>query len=237
MPTPVNGGIYSGIAAMDSAQRRLEAITSNLANLSSTGYKRLSTSTQSFQASLRGKLEPQISTRTVLDFSQGVLRNTGNPYDLALHGSGFFAVETSEGEVYTRNGQFRVDAEGLLQTIEGYPVAWDGARGTIDPLGVEVSVDEEGLVRQGDVEVGRLRIVDFEETGRLEFDRKGFYHASGSMRETTSTAVVRQGTLEGANVSAVDEMVAMIATQRSFESASKLMQTIEQSYRRLTRAR
>ena len=100
-----------------------------------------------------------------------------------------------------------------------------------------MSVDSEGLMRQGDVEVGRLRIVDFEEPGRLEFDRKGFYHAAGSMREATPTAIVHQGTLEGANVSAVDEMVAMIAAQRSFESASKLMQTIEQSYRRLTKAR
>ena len=230
-------GIYSGIAAMNSAERRLEAITSNLANLSSTGYKRLSTATQSFESELRGNMEPQISTRTVLDFSQGVLRNTGNPYDLALHGSGFFAVETAAGEVYTRNGQFRVDDEGLLQTIEGFPVAWDGPRGTIDPLGLDVSVDTEGLVRQGETEIGRLRIVDFEDPTLLEFDRKGFYHASGEMYETTPTAVVRQGTLEGANVSAVDEMVAMIAAQRSFESSAKLMQTIEQSYRRLTRAR
>ena len=222
---------------MNSAERRLEAITSNLANVSTNGYKRLGTATHSFETTLRGKLEPQIATKTVLDFSQGLLRQTGNTLDLALHGSGFFAVETESGEVYTRNGQFRLDDEGMLQTIEGFPVAWDGARGTIDPFGVDVSVDTEGLVRQGADEIGRLRIVDFERPERLAFDRKGFLHASGSMREATAAATVHQGSLETSNVSAVDEMVALITTQRRFESASKLMQTIEQSYRRLTRAR
>jgi flagellar basal-body rod protein FlgF len=233
----MNGGLYSGIAAMNAAERRLEAVAANLANVSATGYKRVGTATQSFASELRGKMEPQIATRTVHDFSQGELRATGNTYDFALTGSGFFAVETAAGERYTRSGQFRLDENGTLLNLDGYPVAWEGARGVIDPLGEEPVVDRAGNVRQAEVDLGRLRIVDFDDSARLVVGRGGLFDAPQGMRETFSAADVQQGSLEGSNVSPMDEMVALISTQRRFESASRLLTMIEQSYRRLTRPR
>jgi len=230
----MNRGLYQGVQAMSAAEGRLESIATNLANLSVNGYKRRTTATESFDATLRGKLSRQVRSRTSVDFSQGVLRATGETYDLALEGSGFFAVETPRGEAYTRGGHFQVDSAGTLQTHDGLPVAWESARGTIDPQGEEVRVDPDGQVWQGEQQVGRLRLVDFAQPGRLEADRLGYLHAPPGLTEAAREGEVRQGHLEQSNVSAVDEMVALIATQRSYESAARLMSSIEQGYRRLT---
>lgn len=222
---------------MRSAERRMEAIASNLANMGVNGFKRRSMATNAFDAVLRGQVQRQIGTRTVVDHSQGTLVQSDGPFDLALTGAGFFAVETRSGEAYTRNGQFRVDDAGVLQTLEGYPVAWEGSRGTIDPTGLPVLIDPEGRVMQGEDQLGQLRIVDFEDASALSQDRSGYYHAHGRALEAPHRAVVRQGLLESANVNAVDEMVAMISAQRSFESATRLMQMIDQTYRRLNSLR
>jgi flagellar basal body rod protein FlgG len=230
-------GLYEGVAAMHSAERRMEAIASNLANMGVHGFKRRSQATNAFDVVLRGQLQRQVGTRTVVDHGQGTLVQSDGQFDLALAGAGFFAVETEGGEAYTRNGQFRVDDSGVLQTLEGYPVAWQGARGTIDPTGLPVLVDPEGRVMQGEAALGQLRIVDFEDTGALTQDRRGYYHAQARAQEAPHRASVRQGLLEAANVHAVDEMVAMIAAQRAFESATRLMQMIDQTYRRLNSLR
>jgi flagellar basal body rod protein FlgG len=211
----------------------MEAITSNLANLGVHGFKRRSMAANGFDAVLRGQVQRQLGTRTIVDHSQGTLVQGDGPYDLALSGAGFFAVETPQGEAYTRNGQFRVDDSGVLQTLEGYPVAWRGPRGTLDPTGPEVLIDPEGNVLQGGEAIGQLRIAGFERADALTQDRRGFYRATGAAREAPHQAVVRQGMLEAANVNAVDEMVAMISAQRAFESATRLMQMIDQTYRRL----
>jgi len=230
----MNRGLYTGVQAMSAAERRLESIATNLANVSVHGYKRRGTTTQSFDSLLRGRLQRQVGTRTRVDHGQGALDATGETYDLALFGSGFFTVETPRGEAYTRGGRFHVDAAGLLQTQDGYPVAWEGPRGTIDPQGPEVRVDPEGQVWQDEAQVGRLRLVDFADPARLEPDRRGYLHAPADLAPAAREGEVRQGHLERSNVSAVDEMVALIATQRSYESAARLMSSIEQGYRRLT---
>lgn len=230
----MNKGLYDGVAAMASAEKRLESIVSNLANLNVNGFKRHGSSTESFDAVLRGVSRRQVTTRTSIDFQQGTLRPTGNDYDLALAGQGFFSIETPEGEKYTRDGQFRVDEQGVLQTHSGSPVAWAGARGTIDPLGESVRFDKGGVVWQGSANVGRIKLTNFENTEGLTHAGTGLFHRPDSLNIATHTAEVRQGYLERANVNAVDEMVGMISAQRSFESASRLLSMIDQTYRRLT---
>jgi flagellar basal body rod protein FlgG len=230
-------GLYDGLAAMNSAERRMDAITSNLANLGVNGFKRRSVATNSFDAVLRGRVERQVGTRTVVDHSQGTLVQSDGQFDLGLAGAGFFAAETERGEAYTRNGQFHVDDAGVLQTNEGYPVAWQGGRGTLDPTGAEVLIDPEGHVMQGGQSVGQLRLVNFARPSELYQDRSGYYRAPRGAVEIPHEASVRQGVLESPNVNAIDEMVSMISAQRAFESATRLMQMIDQTYRRLTSPR
>jgi flagellar basal body rod protein FlgG len=233
-PVRVNEGLYSGVSAANAAERRLDAVTQNLANLDVSGFKRRATSLASFDVALRGGIERQTRSRSSVDYSQGPVGATGNPLDLALAGPGFFAVEGARGELYTRDGRFHLDASGVLQTADGLPVAWDGGRGTIDASGLAVQVDAEGVVTQGTERVGKLRIVDFAASDRLHQVGRGYFQAPRGAGERASSAEVRQGHVERANVSAVDEMVELISVQRSFESATRLLAMIDQSYRRLT---
>ena len=233
----MTSGIYEGVQAMAAAEARLQSVATNLANLDVHGYKRRASATTAFEARLGDRVGRQIATRTVVDHDQGSLTQTGNPFDLALSGKGFFAVETEHGEAYTRNGRFRVDDEGVLQTHAGEPVAWQGARGTVDPLGEDVRVDPEGVVFQGEARVGQLRIANFRAVEMLQPAGDGNFHRARGQQEAAHQAVVRQGFVERANVNAIDEMVSMIAIQRSFESSARLMNMIDQTYRRLTQAR
>ena len=222
---------------MTSAEKRLEVIASNLANLGTNGFKRTSTSSASFDALLEGRVVRGVASSRGIDFAQGPLRATGEPYDLALHGEGFFAVEGPGGELYTRDGRFVVDERGVLQTVEGRPIAWEGARGTLDPVGAPVTIDAEGRVRQGELPVGTIRVVAFVRPGLLRPQSGGFFSAPSEALARPSLAQVRQGHLETANVSAVDELVALIAVQRRFEAGTRVMTAIDQSYRRLANPR
>lgn len=230
----MNEGLYSGVAAMNASERRLDAVASNLANVSATGFKRRGTAMATFDAVLRGETQRQTGVRETVDQSQGTLQLTGNSYDLALSGPGYFAVEGQRGEMYTRDGRFHTDSKGVLQTADGFPLAWEGARGTIDPTGQDVLIDPEGQVKQGDQPIGRLRVVDFADPSRLSSAGGGYYRAPRGLKEATAKAQVMQGQIEQANVSSVDEMVELIAVQRSYESATRLLSMIDQSYRRLT---
>jgi len=235
--TPVTDGLTHSVQALGSAEKRLEMIASNLANLSAPGFKRTADVVHSFDSVLGNRVQRRTVTRRETDFSQGTLQSSANTYDLALHGRGFFTVEGARGELYTRDGRFLVDDKGVLQTQEGLSVAWQGARGTIDPTGAAVTVDAAGNVRQGDAEIGQLRIVDFDRPSELVTRRGGFFEAPTQLVPRPSEAEVRQGYIEQANVSAVDELVAMIAVQRRFEMGTRVMGSIEQSYRRLTNPR
>lgn len=230
-------GLTYSVQAMGAAERRMEMIAANLANLNAAGFKRSIDRVQAFDSQLGQSLERNIASERRVDFTQGTLRATGEPFDFALAGKGFFTVEGTDGELYTRDGRFFVNDTGVLQTQEGLPVAWEGARGTIDPNGKEVTVDPTGRMKQGDTEIGQLRIVDFEKPERLRMKQGGFWTAPDTALPIASEAQVRQGHVEMANTSAVDELVAMIAVQRRYEMGTRVMSSIDQSYKRLTNPR
>jgi flagellar basal-body rod protein FlgF len=231
----VSNGVYSGVEAMVANQRRMDFLANNLANSSTHAFKRQTTFLHTLEAGRRGHEREQLVARVATDFTQGELTRTGNLLHLALTGKGFLAVEGERGEMYTRLGTLQIDPDGSLQTLDGFPLAWESLQGTIDPTGVPIRIDGEGVVSQDDFEVGRLRLVDFEDDQRLTQDSLGYYHAPLDLLETAHTASVTQGALEGSNVQPVQEMVAMISVQRAFAGASNLLGMIGETYRRLSR--
>lgn len=236
-PEGVDNGLYSGVASARANERRLEAITANLANLDTPAYKRVSTGTRAFQ--VPGGREADIETvaHATTDFTQGELQSSANPYHLALMGNGFFVVDGPDGQLYTRNGEFHVDQNGELLTNEGFPVAWETKSAPIDPTGEIVSVDASGQMRQGSLEIGQLSLASFGDPSSLEKLGGGYFLARRGNSERPTDAVVHQHYLERSNVSSVDELVGLIAVQRSFENAQNVMQLIDQSYERLTASR
>lgn len=233
----MNVGQYRGAVAMQVTARRMDSIATNLANLSVNGYKAFEDASASYEVEGRhGKLWGQTTDRRI-DWSQGNLKRTGRELDLALFGEGFFAVESPDGERYTRDGEFQLTPEGNLITTQGWPVAWDVRDGLIDPTGSALTVDGDGNVRQGIVDIGRLRLVDFEDKQRMVPSERGTWAAPSGLGEATSTASVNQGALEESNTTAVDQMVSMIQTQRHFDVMARTVAAIKEIEERLTRSR
>ena len=232
----MNSGLYRAASAMVGHQQRLDAISANLANVGTTGYKRNSTALHQFLVPRsEGPIRGQV-LRTQTDFGQGNLVTSPHEYDLALSGEGFFTVDGPDGELYTRDGSFEIDPEGVLMSRMGMPVTWETKISAIDPTGMPVVVDSSGVVFQDDLEIGRLRLANFENTEGLRMVGGGYWTAPPDLRETTPTATVHQYSLEESNSSGTEEIIAMIGVQRAFESTANLVQSIERSYSRLTRS-
>src|SRR5262245_9699618 len=165
---------------MAAQQRRLDSISANLANLGTTGYKRGVTAAHEIEVERpRGKVRG-VTTLAEVDFAQGNLQRTGRDLDFGLFGDGFFAVESPDGEVYTRDGAFQMTESGVLVSGEGFPVAWDQFQGAIDPVGLPVVVDEEGNVRQGVQDIGRLKV----SSSRIDAGSRRTVSVSGRRRAT-----------------------------------------------------
>lgn len=232
----MNVGLYRSAVAMAAQQRRLDSVSSNLANVGTVGFKRGVTASHEVEIERpRGKVRG-VTTLSKVDFAQGNLQRTGREQDLALFGDGFFAVDGPDGEVYTRDGSFHMSEGGTLVTEEGLPLAWAEFQGAIDPVGLPIVVDEAGSVRQGNQNIGRLRVVDFPDKSVLTRDQLGFWAAPRGVLPQPSEAHVQQYSLEDSNANGVEEMVDMIGIQRSFEVVARAFEAINQTYERLTRS-
>lgn len=163
---------------------------------------------------------------TVTDLSAGVLSSTGNPLDLALAGSGFFVVQTPQGERYTRNGQFHLQPRG--KAPDDKPIAYledeNGHRvlGQKGPLNLGdakvISIDGQGRITADGVVVDQLKLVDAPASALIKQGGNLFTIRGAA---APSAAVVKQGYIEQSNVSAIGSMVRMITVQRAYEAAQR----------------
>jgi flagellar basal-body rod protein FlgG len=164
-------------------------------------------------------------------FEQGALASTDNPLDAAISGSAMFAVMTPQGERYTRNGNFSVNAAGELVTADGNPVVGDG--GTLSVKGSEVSIENDGSIAVDGVVVGKLKLVGVRSPGDLEKQGTNLYvFKKGATPAPVGDDVAVLGKhLEKSDVNAVREMVSMIEMQRAFESNQKSISTADETLR------
>lgn len=245
----MQNGMYSGLFGALSNEHRMNSIANNLANINTTGYKR---DTLAFRdtfimfahdqimepvANVRSEKlfpEPKHMARPRLaesrtDFSQGALKVTGGPLDMAISGDGFFSIRTPEGDFYSRNGHFRLTPEGTLITEQGFQVLGDGAEITIPPGVTNLVVSEDGRIFADDELVGQIGLVMVDDPAKLEKLGGNLYRErpGAQVEEVESTAFMVQGFLENPNVDVVYEMVNMIEAQRQFEAYQKVMQTAD----------
>ena len=217
--------------------QRMHAISHNLANVSTAGFKReiavsrpfaehMSVATTTGDTSLAQfkVMKPQIEM--VTDHRAGTLKFTGNPMDLALQDDGFFTVTGGSGPLYTRQGSFRLDAQGRLVNVSGMPVM--GAGGEIRLTSPEPAIDQNGNIYEGDQLVARLQVVKFTDADRLINLGNGLYSAGEGMAPgQTGPVGIRQGYLEMPNVVLADEMIRMIETMRHFESSQRVLKSYD----------
>ena len=247
---------------MSAQQTNLDVISHNLANVSTTGFKRNNAvfedliyqnlrqvgANSTEQNQLPTGLHLGLGVRTVATsrtFTQGALQQSNNNLDVAINGNGFFEVNLPDGTIgYTRDGSFEVDAQGRLVTSSGLPVA-NGITIPANATGVSISAD--GIVSvtvpgsAASQQVGNLAMSTFINPAGLEPVGQNMFKesaASGQPQQgtpgTNGLGTIKQGFLESSNVNVVEELVNMIQTQRAYEMNSKAIQTSDQMLAKLS---
>ena len=242
-------GWYIGASGMNAQQNRLDAISNNLANVDTTGFKKDVAVSKSFSellirrtnadgvitmengsydvAPVIGKIGLGVETNELYtDFEQGSLKSTDSNTDFALSGKGFFAVSTPDGERYTRNGNFMIGKERILETKEGYPVL--GENGYIVLDDDKFYVNEDGMIytQTDNTLVDRIKVVRFDNERYLNKMGSSLYKTNdiageAYIAEGNERPKMIQGYTEASNVNVVNEMVQMIEVNRAYEANQK----------------
>lgn len=233
----MNFAMISAVSGGLSALQKLDAITTNLANVSTVGFKGILHTQVADHANRVQELSGDVRTpinrsRLVGDHSQGPIDRTGNPLHVALDGEGFFLVETPQGERLTRRGTFGLDDEGYLVTAEGHRVQGENGDlelGAAGRRGEAVQIGADGSVQVGQNPVGKLRVVDGGDPSAMHREAGGLYRAASEdlVPVEQQAFTIHQGATEGSNVSAVEELVAMIETMRGFEAYMNAMDRMD----------
>jgi flagellar basal-body rod protein FlgG len=227
--------------SMQNDMRQVEHVAMNLANTLTPGYKRQVAVPLSFGALVEQNAsratppagQTAAAARTYVDVRPGALKHTGNRLDLAIDGDGYFEIATAQGPAYTRQGDFQVDARGRLVTAQGQAVMSNG--GEILLSGAQPRVDRNGNVFDaGDpnakLPVARIKLVRFDDTSPMTSLGNGLLAPGEGMVELgTSDVHLKQGYLEGSNVSTQQEMVQLMQAARHFESVQKAIQGYDEA--------
>ena len=229
-----------GLSRQVALGRELDVVANNIANLNTTGFKTDGSVFEEYigptarDGDMTGP-DARISfvrdRATWIDMSQGTIERTGNPLDVAIDGRGFLAVQTPNGERYTRNGALQVNAAGELVTTEGYQVLGDSGPITLQPKDRDITISADGniSVREGastttEAVRGRLRLVSFPQVGRLQKDGTGTFMAPAGITPDPVTSVrIVQGAVEKSNVRSVIEMTRMIEVTRSYTQVANML--------------
>lgn len=236
-------GFYNLASGMITHGKNLDVISNNMANVSTTGFKADCFTGQTFDEvmytivgnknknyqDIGGQSYATVPSQLYTDYSQASFDETGMPLDFAIDddGTGFFAIQTEDGVVYTRAGDFSLDEEGYL----GLP---DHGR-VLDVNGEEIllvtdkiTTDNYGRIytRDGGY-VGQIGVYAFADTGTLTKDPMGMFTPGGQQPEARTT-LLHHGMLERSNVGLVQQMVKMISTQRAYQSSATLTKMYDQ---------
>lgn len=241
-------GLYTAWTGMVNEQKRLDVISNNMANADTVGYKEDKVASQAFEQVLGikirdgsqayhnqaiGRLSLGVKIGEVYtNYDQGSLRETGERFDVALGGSGFFTVHVTDkaGEThtrYTRNGQFMLTKDGLLVDADGNPIQGLGGDITIDPSARSVSISPDGVITADGQVIDTLQIVDFEDYDYLRKYGDTMYEPVAGATTKEAVAEVIQGYTEQSNVQAVSEMVNLIAITRAYETNQRVIRSYD----------
>ena len=235
----MNIGIYNAASTLSSLEKWQEVTSQNIAAGSVPGYKG---NQMSFEAIQKGVMGVNSMGRAVsapmsmsqcspeFNFAEGQMHQTDVPTHVALNGDGFFKIQGDGFEYYTRDGEFHINADNQIVNKTGDVVLGEGGPMSVDPQYGEITVNREGLVMQGIVEVGKFSIVDVEDKSQLMRISGGFRLNPDSQANATEVTDpdIMQGFLEDSNVSPLKEMVNLISISRAFEVNHKVIQSLDE---------
>ncbi len=244
-------GLYTAAVGMTTQMNKMDVVSNNIANVNTTGYKKDEVVTRSFDEEmmlrLHGEDRDTLGSRNIgtmnmgvtldniyTDFTSGSVQLTGNPFDLCLDGDGFFKVVVTDDEGnqevrYTRDGSFNLTPNNEVVTSDGYYVLGESGNPiNLGPDANSFSVDANGNVYVDEQLIDKFDIVSFEDNEYLRKQGENLYYTVDGAVETSSSANVLQGYVEGSNVNPVKEMVEMITVSRVYEANQKVVGTYDQ---------
>lgn len=211
---------------MRASERRLEAASANVANVTTAGYKRQVSFADLVGASgaVDADAVDTLLIRVRADMAQGKLAATGNPLDIAISGNGMFALRDGNDIVYSRQGQFHLAADGTVTTAQGLVLQQAGGGDLVlDHAAVTITAD--GTVTDAGQTVGKIPVFTAPSGTAAEAIGGSMFRMNQAAGEEVASPQLRQGMVETSNVSIGDEMVSMMAALRQAESGAKLAQT------------
>ncbi len=241
-------GLYTAHTGMRNEQKRLDIISNNLANSATVGYKKESVTNQAFEQMLTlkirdgsqayhnqtiGRMSMGVKIGEVYtDYDQGSLRQTGNTYDLAISGNGFFSVKVTDAEgnssiKYTRDGTFKLSADGYLMDSNGNRVQGSGGDITIPTNATSVAISKDGVITADGVVLDTISLIDFTDYDYLKKFGDNLYEPVEGATTMEAAGAIEQGYTEQSNVNVVSEMVNMIAITRAYEANQKIIKTVD----------
>ena len=230
----MDNSIYVALSRQVTQFRDLNVTANNIANAATTGYQAEHTMFTDYLTD-DGNYEDVAFTQDIAtyhDLRQGTMQVTGNDLDVAIQGDGYFVVETEAGERYTRAGNFQMDAQGFMVTVEGYPVLDDaGQRIQFDPTDRNISIGENGSLAVNGEERGILGVVEFPNRQDLKRMNSTLFESEVPPQQAENSRVLH-GTLEKSNVSAVHELVKLTELSRSTGSTSKFIEVVYELQRK-----
>jgi flagellar basal-body rod protein FlgG len=215
-------------SGMRRSLQQLDAISNNMANINTQGYKRevyLNRGFQSFMpAGTATMQQPGEASRITHDYSPAPLKFTGSSLDVAIEGDGYFQLQTPQGVLLTRNGQFQIDQQGQLVSAQGWPVVMRGNM-TFDRTNFKISGD--GTIVLSGQNQAQLDIVTTDPK-LLDMVGPGLFKPSEATSPTTKPSYIRQGYLETSNVNSLNEMVNLMTVTRHIESSQQLIRAYDE---------
>ncbi|MCP8937328.1 flagellar basal-body rod protein FlgF [Alsobacter sp. SYSU M60028] len=229
----MENALLIGLSRQMALSRELDVIANNVANVATTGFKARSLRFEEYlapEASADAFAKPDqplsyvVDKASGLDMSAGPLEMTGRELDVALRGPGVFAVQTPEGERYTRNGAFEINAAGELVTSDGYKVLGDGGPLVFGANETAITFAADGTVSSSDGVKGRLKLLQVNSPSQLENVGANIYRALAALQPAQPDVRVQGGAVERSNVNAVTEMSRLIEVNRAYQSVSSMIQ-------------
>ena len=228
----MNTGFYNAAIQMATGSvQDMEVHTENLSNASMPGYKRLETSRASFSEVMQEQVAAQDKPQNalVVNHSQGALRGTGRKLDLAIEGEGFFVVSDGNQEFLTRNGGFRVNADGMVVNSLGMRLQTTGGDLQIPPGNTagQLEIDDKLNILINKRAVGVVKLAAVEDPTQLEQAGTTLFLNTSGQEVTEPESRVLSGYLEQSNTGIFEEMVGIMTTLRNYEACQKMLKTVD----------
>ena len=233
----MENGIFVGLSRQMVLRNQMDLIASNIANISTPAFKSERMVFVEYLAPTEdGETLSYVQDLAQMrDTSEGSFTPTGNTYDLAIKGQGYFAVRTDQGDRFTRNGHFTLDEAGQLTTSNGYPVLDSGGQPIVIPEGsVNVTIARDGTISSGaeeafetTTEIGQIQLVTFLDEQELTLEGDSLYSSTQAPLPAANTEIL-QGMVEESNVQPVMEITRMIATHRAYEATQNMLEVADE---------